>query len=58
MSYDAYDYNGDDDREFGPDPDAARCTVCGVDDLTPCTPECDCQWCLIKRAADAKKDAA
>lgn len=50
---DAPDYNGDDDREFGPDIDDDRCWSCGAREDEDCDWErCECGHCVWKRATD------
>jgi hypothetical protein len=46
---DAPSFNGDDDREFGPDPDACDCESCGAGPDDVCKWDCDCDYCERQR---------
>ena len=58
---DQHDYDawtGDDDREFGPDPDEGRCWSCGAREDEDCDlVECDCSQCIARRERLAKESA-
>lgn len=42
---DAKYYSGDDDREFGPDPELERCPDCGASEQEDCAWWCRCDHC-------------
>ena len=51
---DAPYYNGDDNRdELAPDYDRDDCRECGARYNMLCTPECDCAYCVGRRAREA-----
>ena len=52
---DAPYYNGPDDRELGPDPDA--CEVCGAVGDEPCKPLCDCENCTDREPPEPDGEA-
>lgn len=45
----AKSFIGDDEREFGPDPDEGRCQSCGAAEDWPCEMDCDCPSCQRAR---------
>ena len=50
---DAKHWNGDDEREFGPDREDGSCEVCGVPVGEDCLPGCSCPQCPIGREGEA-----
>lgn len=55
---DARSFTGEDEREFGIDPDEENCESCGAGPLDDCQWECDCEACEARRDSDYPKDAA
>lgn len=45
---DAKHWNGDDDREFGPDPGDDDCPVCHAGPNEDCREGCECAYCLTR----------
>jgi hypothetical protein len=57
---DAKQWNGSDEREFGPDPDAGTCLHCGAREDERCTDECGCPTCCresLRRCMEEAKQA-
>jgi hypothetical protein len=54
---DARGFNGDDEREFGIDPDEESCEDCGAGPLEDCAWWCQCLACETGRAVLKEKRA-
>lgn len=45
-------YTGEDEREYGIDPDEENCPECGIGPLESCAWWCQCLHCLTGKAAE------